>query len=80
MPDFFIAGSCARAASGHTVAPPSRVMNSRRFISTTLSAIAFILFRVSHPEEEQRRTAHLYSSPLAGEHRRAPHHPARLHC
>jgi hypothetical protein len=27
-----IAGCCARAASGHAVAPPSSVMNSRRFI------------------------------------------------
>jgi len=26
-----IAGRCARAASGHTAAPPRRVMNSRRF-------------------------------------------------
>src|SRR5205809_628368 len=30
MPDFFIAGCCAR--SGHAAAPPSSVMNSRRFI------------------------------------------------
>jgi len=27
-----IAGCCARPASGHTAAPPSSVMNSRRFI------------------------------------------------
>ena len=27
-----IAGCCARAASGHAIAPPRRVMNSRRFI------------------------------------------------
>jgi hypothetical protein len=25
------AGCCARAASGHAAAPPSNVMNSRRF-------------------------------------------------
>jgi hypothetical protein len=30
------AGCCARAASGHAAAPPSSVMNSRRFISLTL--------------------------------------------
>jgi hypothetical protein len=28
-----IAGCCARAASGHAAAPPSSVMNSRRFMS-----------------------------------------------
>jgi len=32
MPDFFIAGYCARAASRHKAVPPSSDMNSRLFI------------------------------------------------
>jgi hypothetical protein len=38
-----IAGCCARAASGHAVAPPSRLMNSRR-----LNCIPQFLARCLH--------------------------------
>jgi len=33
-----IAGCCARAVSGHAPAPPSSVMNSRRFIASVSRA------------------------------------------
>jgi len=38
-----IAGCCARAASGHAAAPPSRVMNARRLMSDMGSSRALAM-------------------------------------
>src|SRR5215472_14228901 len=51
-----LVGCCARAASGHVaVAPPSKMMNSRRLIRSPRRAS-----RVSRPSGEQRRPVHAF--------------------
>jgi hypothetical protein len=41
-----IGGCCARAASGHAAAPPSSVMNSRRFMLSMGSFVSLVAGRV----------------------------------
>src|SRR5258707_9392819 len=58
-PSTGMAGCCARAASGHAAAaPPSSVMNSRRFIAMTQTPTIIATIAGQDGASQQKRLAH----------------------